>query len=231
VAEGTGKAGPKTRKSEKFWDRLAKRYARMPVRNQASYEETLALTRTRLSKDDKLLEVGCGTGSTALLLADSVKHFLATDISGNMIAIAADKAKAQQVQNLDFLRATLFDDSLKPGSFDVILAFNLLHLLEDIPAAIGRVEELLKPDGRFISKTPCLAGHSRFLSLLVSVLSKIGIIPQVRFLSIEELESCIRQGNFSILETGNYPASPPSRFIVARRILSGRKDAGLRSGN
>jgi len=105
---------------------------------------------------DDVLEVGCGTGSTALLLADSVKQITAIDISSNMIDIASNKAKDPQIENVNFIQSTLFDDTLEKRSFDVILAFNFLHLLEDTPEAIRRINELLKLEGLFIATRPKL---------------------------------------------------------------------------
>lgn len=114
-----------------------------------------------------VLEVGCRTGSTALLLAGHVKHITAIDISSNMIDIARNKAKDQQIENVDFIHSTLFDDTLKKGSFDVIMAFSFLHLLEETPEAIRRIKKLLKPGGIFISKTPCLADQSKLLRVFM----------------------------------------------------------------
>ncbi len=144
------------RNTEKFWDKLAKKYAKMPIKNLQAYNETMEHTKIHLSEGDDDLEVGCGTGSTALLLADSVKQVTAIDISSNMIDIARNKAKDQQVDNVNFIQSTLFDDTLEKRSFGVILAFNFLHLLEDTPEAIRRINELLKPEGLFIATRPKL---------------------------------------------------------------------------
>ncbi|MEM8958930.1 MAG: class I SAM-dependent methyltransferase [Pseudomonadota bacterium] len=75
----------------RFWDKLSTRYAKMPVQNEAAYAATLDQTRTYLSPSDSALEVGCGTGTTALALAPSVARYRATDISGGMIEIARAK--------------------------------------------------------------------------------------------------------------------------------------------
>ena len=75
-----------------------------------------------------------------------------------MIDIAKGKANDQKVENADFVRATPFDDVVEEESCDAVLAFNFLHLLEDTPAGIRRIRDLLKPDGVFISKTVCLSG-------------------------------------------------------------------------
>jgi len=202
--------------AEKFWDKNAEKYAKSPIKNIPAYEQTMDHTKKYLSKQDTALEIGCGSGSTALLLADSVKHITATDISSNMIKIAQDKAKDQQIENASFAQKTLFDNTLKPGSFDVILAYNILHLLEDTPESIRRIKELLKPGGIFISKTVCLAEKSRLWRILIFIMNLFGLAPNVSFLKVDELEGYMTAENFQIMETGMYPASWAARFIVAK---------------
>lgn len=204
--------------AEKFWDKTAEKYARSPIKNVPAYEKSLARTKAYLSEDDKVLEVGCGTGSTALLLAGSVKQIMATDISANMIAIGQRKAQAQQVGNVTFARAAPFDDSLAEGSFDVVLAFNFLHLLDDTPKALRRLHGLLKPGGLLISKTVCLGEETCLWRVLIYAMQKIGFAPYVSFLKVAELEDCIAEQGFEVIETGSYPSFSRGRFIVARKL-------------
>ncbi len=201
----------------RFWDKRADRYSKSPVRDPASYERTLDCTRKHLNAGDEVLEVGCGTGTTALLLAPSVKRITATDVSSRMIEIAREKAANQKVGNVHFARATLFDDDLEKGPFDVVMAFNFLHLLEDIPGAVRRIGELLKPGGLFISKTVCLAEQSRLWGVLLAVMRPLGFAPYVQCLRVAELQDTITRAGFEIIETGLHPPSPPSRYVVARR--------------
>ena len=139
----------------KFWDKIAEKYAKSPIADEESYRYTLERTRSYLSPDDNILEVGCGTGSTALLLAGDAGRITASDLSGNMARIGAEKARDQGVSNVTFVTAGLFDGAIENGRWDAVLAFNFLHLLEDLPAAVGRINGLLKPGGLFISKTIC----------------------------------------------------------------------------
>ena len=210
-----------------FWDGAAEKYAKSPVANEAAYKETLDRVRTYLKADDHALELGCGTGSTALLLSGDIGHITASDISPNMIEIARAKARDQGVENLTFVVAGIQDEALEPseeeGPYDVVMAFNLFHLVEDVAAAYSQVHKLLKPGGMFLSKSVCeLDGNTSFkfrlMMLAVPVLQMLGKAPFVRFRSIEEHEQNIRDAGFEILETGNYPASPPNRFVVARRL-------------
>ena len=203
--------------SAEFWDKAADKYSKKPVKDMENYRKTLDCTRRYLSASDEVLEVGCGTGTTALLLAPSVKQLTATDISSRMIEIAKEEAVTREVENVRFDRATLFDEKLEKGSFDVVMGFNFLHLLEDIPGAVRRIDELLKPGGLFISKTVCLGEQSRLWSALLAVMKALGFAPHVTCLKVAELEGIITSTDFEIIETRFYPASPPRDFIVARR--------------
>ncbi|MBS9716062.1 class I SAM-dependent methyltransferase [Pseudohalocynthiibacter aestuariivivens] len=204
-------------KEARFWDKVAKKYAKSPIKNVEAYNQTMERTKAHLTKVDAVLEVGCGTGSTALLLAHSAKQITASDISGTMIKIATQKATEQQIENVSFVRSSALNEAMEPESFDVVLAFNLLHLLEDLPTTVHRMNTLLKTGGIFISKTVCLAEKGWHIRVIIRLMRIFGFAPYVGFLKAKELENLIAREGFEVLETGSYPASPPSRFIVARK--------------
>jgi len=201
-------------KSEKFWDKYAKKYSKSDVKDKEGYKKTLEDTRRFLKREASVLEIGCGTGTTALILADSVNKMTATDISSNMITIAKEKAEKQKIKNVNFVQSTLFDENLKNKSFDVIIAFNIIHLLEDTKAAIKRISELLRPGGLFISKTPCLK-ESKLMPMLVFIISKVIRIGHVKSFTIAELKELITNEGFEIIDTHIY--KPPRLFAVARK--------------
>ncbi|MEP3278727.1 MAG: class I SAM-dependent methyltransferase [Stappiaceae bacterium] len=205
----------------RFWDRHAAGYAKSPIKNMEGYTYTLTRTRSYLKATDRALELGAGTGSTALELAPSVAHITATDISPAMIDIGKEKARHQGIDNIDFLAADSLVSNLE-GPYDVILAHNLLHLVEDLPATLKRVHALLKPGGLFISKTfckPARIGPPLYyaMRLALPLMRLFGKAPYVAVMRIAELETAITDEGFTIIETGNYPAKELSRYIVARR--------------
>jgi 2-polyprenyl-3-methyl-5-hydroxy-6-metoxy-1,4-benzoquinol methylase len=132
-----------------------------------------------------------------------------------MIEVAKRKAAGQSTEKLDFKQSTIFDEGLMKESFDVILVFNILHFMEDIPKTMQRINELLKPGGLFISKTPCMGEEKSVLNRLLSLVTKIGIIPPMRFFKIAEMEGSVTRGNFHIIETECL--TPTEYFIVARK--------------
>ena len=204
--------------SAKFWDKTAEKYSKSPIKNMDAYNQTMDRAKAHLSNEDSVLEIGCGTGSTALLLADSVKHITASDISANMIEIAQSKANDQGIKNTSFVQADVFSDTLAPGSFDVITAFNVLHLVEGFPAVVRRINALLKPGVLLISKTPCLAAQTRLWSIPLYILGKLRVVPYVNCLQFDKLEVTISGGGFQLTEVGQYPASSMSRFLVATKV-------------
>ena len=84
-----------------FWDRIAPKYAGGRIADYAGYEATLVRVQGLLSREHDVLEVGCGTGSTALRLAQHTRSLLATDVSAHMIGIAAGaQAAAWRIADL-----------------------------------------------------------------------------------------------------------------------------------
>ena len=49
----------------RFWDRLAAGYAKKPVPDEEAYARTLERVRAHLTPNDRVLELGCGTGTSA----------------------------------------------------------------------------------------------------------------------------------------------------------------------
>ena len=202
-----------------FWDRTARKYARDVIKDQAGYERTLNQARALLKPGDKVLELGCGTGTTALLLAGGVREYLATDISAEMIAIANEKLAAAPMSSLAFRVATA--ETLKPdeGPFDAILAFNYLHMVRDLPGVLSRVHAMLPADGLFISKTPCLGEMNPLIRLVLPLARAIGKAPHVGVFKAADLSRMIGAAGFDVLVVESHATNGgrDRPYIVARK--------------
>jgi SAM-dependent methyltransferase len=206
----------------RFWDRFARRYAAHKLGDPAGYERTLARVGETISGMGRVLEIGCGTGSTALRLAPLTGHYLATDISPNMIAIGREKAEAAEIADLDFAVASLETLEAAPGTFDAVLAFSMLHLLPDRAGAFARIRALLRPGGAFLSKTPCMAETGLIIRLLVPVLRMVGLAPRFARLSGAQLTAEIVAAGFEVVETARHGSGKQDirLFVAARRPLA-----------
>ncbi len=202
---------------QRFWDRAARKYAADPIEDMAGYERSLEHARRYLKGADSAYELGCGTGTTALRLAPSVARYVATDFSGEMIAIAREKAAAEGA-NVTFEIAAA--DAAQPdASFDVALAFNVLHLVPDRAAVLASVERLLKPGGVFITKTPCLKEMNFAIRLAVPLMQAVGKAPYVAFFSADELEQQIAASGFEAVERARHGTRGKDvrPFLVSRK--------------
>ena len=173
--------------SKTFWDNSAQRYAKSRIQDEAAYRKKLDITQKYLQPDWSVLEFGCGTGSTAMVHAPHVKDILATDISDNMLAIAAQKAKDAGIGNIRFQQGTLESINPPSASFDAVLGLNILHLLEDPDSAIAISYKALKPGGVFITSTALVKEMNPFVRLLIPLMQVLKLAPFVNYFNKTEL--------------------------------------------
>ena len=203
-----------------FWDRIARKYAADPIADMAGYEATLRSVQALLSADHEVLEIGCGTGSTALRLAPGTRRLMATDVSTSMIAIASEKLALQPVAQLGFAVADADAAVFGKGAYDAVLAFNLLHLVDDLDRAIAVAVQSLKPGGLLISKTPCISEMNPLVPrLLLPLMRAIGKAPQVLCFDARHLQSAIARQGLEIVSVERHGTRGKDIrvFIVARK--------------
>lgn len=199
-----------------FWDRIAARYSRKPVADQESYETKLGKTDGYLAQDDQVLEIGCGTGTTAIYHAPKVAQILATDISPKMIDIARSKARAANVRNVRFEVSDIENLGGRSEQFDVILAHSILHLVEDVDQVLRQLYAMLKPGGLLISSTTCIGDSAAFLRYIAPLGRALGLLPRISVFREPEFESWIDAAGF-VIEERWQPRPKSSIYLVARR--------------
>ena len=93
-----------------FWNTLAEKYSRKPVEDPDTFERKIAITKSKMTPRDVILDIGCGTGSLALRLTPFAAEVHGLDFSSEMIRIATDKVRSQNMDNVTF-HIGPFDDS------------------------------------------------------------------------------------------------------------------------
>ena len=199
-----------------FWNKLADKYSRRPVADEASYRKKLAVTREYFRPDMEVLEIGCGTGSTAIEHAPFVKHIRATDLSTRMVEIAKEKARAADVDNVTFEALSVDALDVPDASIDVVMAHNVLHLLEDKDQVITDVHRMLGPGGVFVSSTACVGDMMLPLRLIVPVGRFLRLFPLVKVFSVAELKDSLENAGFEI-DYEWQPKKNAAAFIICRK--------------
>ena len=93
----------------------------------------------------RVLDVGCGTGSLAVLLAEHGYDVVGVDLAPRMVERARHKAQVHAVE-ADFLVGDAADPPVE-GVFDVVLARHVVWALADSASALDRWSGLLAPGG------------------------------------------------------------------------------------
>jgi len=202
--------------AQAFWDRHAPKYAKKPIADVTAYEEKLSCVTAVLRPTDRVLEIGCGTGGTGRKIAPVVAHVTATDFSAEMIRISRTRSSGDAAGRPEYLQAEAAQDI--PGQpFDVICAFSVLHLVDDIPTVLDAVFRQVKPGGHFVSKTVCLKDAPLWMRAMVRVLMTVRIAPNVIILSRAELSRHLIGAGFEVNQTRYFGKNRLSPFIVARK--------------
>jgi len=96
----------------------------------------------------RIADLGCGTGTLSVLLAESGYRVDGLDFSPRMIELA--ERKAAGVAAVRFTRADAFDPPLPAAAYDAVLCRHVLWAMRDPAVALSRWLRLLAPAGRLV---------------------------------------------------------------------------------
>jgi SAM-dependent methyltransferase len=121
------------------------------VRHRAAYAH--AIERALGEGRRRVLDLGCGTGYGAALLAGSLPEVWAVD------RIAPDPETRHA--RVHYLRADAGGIPLLPGRFDMVVSFQVIEHLADPSEYLRSIAELLAPEGCALISTPNLLTSDR----------------------------------------------------------------------
>ena len=213
-----------TQKIQKFWDNQAKRFDQADKQFEAVYKLVFARLDKYLNPNDTILDYGCATGIKTIEFAKKVQHVHGLDISSEMIKEAIKKKDGSKINNISFTQGTIFSADFEKSSFDKVIAFGIIHLLEEKEKAVQRIKELLKPGGLFISTTACMRDKMDFKTRLkvstVICMKKLGMFPlHLNLFKSKDVEKLFIDQNFEIVESEKLDKGIPAVFIIAKKKL------------
>ncbi len=98
---------------------------------------------------DKTLDIATGTGFTAFALAPKVSDVVATDLTPEMVAKAAELAQEQDIINVMFSVAAAESLPFATASFDLVTCRLAPHHFQDVPKFLSEVHRVLRKEGLF----------------------------------------------------------------------------------
>ncbi|WP_367155752.1 class I SAM-dependent methyltransferase [Methylomonas sp. HYX-M1] len=117
---------------------------------------TSTVNRLGLSKGDKVLDVCSGTGASALPAARQVGsdgRVVAVDLAEKLLARAAEKAKSDGLENLEFRVDDMLVLGYPDGYFDAVVCVFGIFFVPDMAAAVRELWRQVRPGGRLAVTT------------------------------------------------------------------------------
>jgi len=189
-----------------FWDFCAPFYDFAEKSNGKTYVKMLKTVREIVPQNTSVLEVAAGTGSISLAIANKTKHILCTDASEKMLSVAKKKTYKRGISNIRFETLDIFDIGKQDNSFDIVIAGQVLHLLNNPEKAAAELRRVAKD---MVILPMCFIKNLRGKAKLsVSFYKLFGFSPKLEFdmASYADFLPEIGFENCKIIEIpGNFP--------------------------
>ena len=109
-----------------------------------------AVERLALKPGDRVLDVPCGAGPSVLAAADAVGpggYVLGVDFAQQMLDIAQEKVAVRGLHNVELRIGDMTALDLPPRSFDGVISVLGVFFVDDMPAVVRSLWDLVRPDG------------------------------------------------------------------------------------
>ena len=135
-----------------FWDKVAVVYdIFVNVINRKTHQKLKKIVSSLIGPDDTVLECACGTGLLSAVIAEKCRQLTATDFSEKMLKKAEKNCRA--FRNITYDQADITALPFADGSFDKVVAGNVIHLLDNPMTALSELNRVCKDGGMLIIPT------------------------------------------------------------------------------
>jgi ubiquinone/menaquinone biosynthesis C-methylase UbiE len=196
-----------------FWDRKAAQYDRVATGVFGRpLPRVLELTAGSVSGAETVLEVAAGTGLMTAAIAPRVRQVVATDYAENMLAVLRERLKSAGISNVTVEHRDIYALGYPPGSFDVVVAANVLHLVPDLDRALDALCQVLRPGGTLI--TPTFAHDETARAWVASrVLAHVLRQPMHRRFTAASLREALERRGLRITRAETIPGLIPVAYV------------------
>jgi len=182
----------------------------------------------RIQSNDRILDVGCGTGIVARLIASNVNfHGTITgiDLSSNMLAVARAMSD-QSKQNIHWYEGRVESMPYRNGSFDLVVCQEALQFFADRKLALAEIRRVLSSAGRFVfSAWQGLNRHPFYKKLHDVIQKRFGMSGVETIFELGDsnvVRSMVTAAGFRDIEV--QPVSMTARFPDPQGFIAGEID-------
>lgn len=136
-----------------FWDRIAGLYDIAEKLNGKVYRKLVTTTEELVPQGAVVLDVAAGTGELSFAAAKNAEKVTCTDLSMKMLEVAQRKAKRKNIRNVAFDVRNIFELKDADETYDVVMAGNVLHLIENPEKAVEELWRVTQKGGKLLLPT------------------------------------------------------------------------------
>ena len=112
--------------------------------------------RLRLKSGAHVLDVGCGTGASAIPAAEAVGstgRVVGIDLSDQLLALAREKAIARGLKHIEFRKVDMTSSGYADGEFDAVVSVFSVFFVPDMVGLVTELWRMVKPGGKLAIST------------------------------------------------------------------------------
>jgi ubiquinone/menaquinone biosynthesis C-methylase UbiE len=194
-----------------YWDKHAKNYDRSMSLLGGPIPRMVELAGEATRGLGRVLEVAAGTGLVTPALAAGAGEVIATDYSAAMVAALEQRVRNAGMTNVRCEQADIYALRFDAGTFDAVVAANVLHLVPDLPGALAALRRVVRPGGRIVVPTFC---HDETgLSWVVSRALAVTGFPGHRRFTAKSLQQAVENAGVRVTRTETLPGLIPIAYV------------------
>lgn len=161
------------------------------------------------AQDERILDVGCGTGHLTSQIAESGAEVVGIDSSEDMVRLASENYPNIRFEVAD-ARSLPFD-----GEFDAVFSNAVLHWVRPPEAVVDSVRRALRPGGRFVAE---FGGENNIRAIMTAVGEALDALerngtevyrPNKYFPSLDEYVSLLESRDFGVTYSAHFERPTP----------------------